>query len=258
MQKSFYLDSLYTGSYCNNRIMPAPVWAICSHVTRVSLLTPVARHSAYSADCNHSRVYWASGNLRDSRTAQSLRSMQNLHSIYKKFTGLECVPIRLEARDSAMTQTTMEQTLSNSWPRRFRITLMAYDITRVWEVGTRFILSLLILTILLGLAGGVVKTFLDLRLLLSADVEVALRKVLVDTLTLLAVVEVLKTTLAYCSDGRVRVTFIIDTVLVVMLTEVISRWFTGGEWHQFAILGGILITLGLMRIVAVRYSPAPT
>ncbi len=88
--------------------------------------------------------------------------------------------------------------------------------------------------------------------------EVALRQVLVDTLTLLAVVEVLKTTLAYCSDGRVRVTFIIDTVLVVMLTEVISRWFTGGEWHQFAILGGILITLGLMRIVAVRYSPAPT
>ena len=157
-----------------------------------------------------------------------------------------------------MTQTTMEQTLSNGWRERFRITLTNYNITRVWEAGTRFILSLLTLTILLGLAGGVVKTFLDLRLLLSSDVEVALRQVLVDTLTLLAVVEVLKTTLAYCSDGRVRVTFIIDTVLVVMLTEVISRWFTGGEWHQFAILGGILLTLGLMRIVAVRYSPAPT
>jgi uncharacterized membrane protein (DUF373 family) len=151
----------------------------------------------------------------------------------------------------------MEQTLSNGWPKRFMITLTAYDITRIWEAGTRFILSLLTLTILLGLAGGVVKTFLDLRLLLSADVEVALRQVVVDTLTLLAVVEVLKTTLAYCSDGRVRVTFIIDTVLVVMLTEVISRWFTGGEWHRFTILGGILITLGLMRIVAVRYSPAP-
>jgi uncharacterized membrane protein (DUF373 family) len=136
--------------------------------------------------------------------------------------------------------------------------LMNYDVTRAWEAGTRFILSLLTLTILLGLAGGVVKTFLDLRLLLSADVEVALRQVVVDTLTLLAVVEVLKTTLAYCSDGRVRVTFIIDTVLVVMLTEVISRWFTGGEWRQFTILGGILITLGLMRIVAIRYSPAPT
>ena len=151
----------------------------------------------------------------------------------------------------------MEQILPDSWPKRFIATLTAYDITRVWEAGTRFILSFLTLTILLGLAGGVVKTFLDLRLLLYTDVEVALRQVLVDTLTILAVVEVLKTTVAYCSDGRVRVTFIIDTVLVVMLTEVISRWFTSGEWQQFAILGGILLTLGVMRIVAIRYSPAP-
>ena len=157
-----------------------------------------------------------------------------------------------------MTQTTMEQTLSNGWPKRFVITLTSYDITRLWEAGTRFILSLLTLTILLGLAGGVVKTFLDLRLLLSTDLEVALRHIIVDALTLLAVVEVLRTTLTYSSDGRVRVTFIVDTVLVVMLTEIISRWFTGGEWHQFAMLGGIVITLGFMRIVAIRYSPAPT
>ncbi len=152
----------------------------------------------------------------------------------------------------------MEQTLSNGWPKRFIVTFTACDFTRVWEAGTRFILSLLTLTILLGLAGGVVKTFLDLRLLLSTDLEVALRHIIVDALTLLAVVEVLRTTLTYCSDGRVRVTFIVDTVLVVMLTEIISRWFTGGEWHQFAILGGIVITLGLMRVVAIRYSPAPT
>ena len=157
-----------------------------------------------------------------------------------------------------MTQTTMEQILPNNWPKRFITRLITYDITRAWEAGTRFILSLLTMTILLGLAGGVVKTFLDLQLLLSTNVEVALRQVLVDTLTLLAVVEVLKTTLAYCSDGRVRVTFIIDTVLVVMLTEVISRWFTSGEWQQFAILGGIILTLGAMRIVAIRYSPAPS
>ena len=101
------------------------------------------------------------------------------------------------------------------------------------------------------------KTFLDLRLLLSANLEVALRHIIVDALTLLAVVEVLKTTLTYCSDGRVRVTFIVDTVLVVMLTEIISRWFSGVEWQQFAMLGGILLTLGLIRVVAVRYSPTP-
>jgi uncharacterized membrane protein (DUF373 family) len=157
-----------------------------------------------------------------------------------------------------MAYAAMEQTLSNGWPKRFMDNVMGYDMPRIWETGTRFILSLLTLTILLGLAGGVAKTFLDFRLLLSTDLEVALRHIIVDALTLLAVVEVLRTTLTYCSDGRVRVTFIVDTVLVVMLTEIISRWFTGGQWHQFAILGGIVITLGFMRIVAIRYSPTPT
>ena len=157
-----------------------------------------------------------------------------------------------------MAHTLTEQTLVNGWPKRFTSALTACDCTRAWEAGTRFILSLLTLTILLGLAGGVVKTFLDLRLLLSTDLEIALRHIIVDALTLLAVVEVLRTTLTYCADGRVRVTFIVDTVLVVMLTEIISRWFTGGDWHQFAILGGIVMTLGLLRVVAIRYSPAPT
>jgi uncharacterized membrane protein (DUF373 family) len=105
--------------------------------------------------------------------------------------------------------------------------------------------------------GGVMKTFLDLRLLLTTNLEEALRHIIVDALTLLAVVEVLKTTLTYCSDGRVRVTFIVDTVLVVMLTEIISRWFSSGDWQQFVVLGGILLTLGLIRVIAVRYSPAP-
>jgi uncharacterized membrane protein (DUF373 family) len=100
---------------------------------------------------------------------------------------------------------------------------------QLWEMAIRFTLNLLIITILVGLVGGVVKTFMDLRLLLSTDLEVALRHIIVDTLTILAVVEVLKTTLTYCSDGRVRVTFIVDTVLVVMLTEIISRWFSGNS-----------------------------
>ena len=100
-----------------------------------------------------------------------------------------------------------------------------------------------------------IKTFLDLRLLFDNPVEVALRHVIVDTLILLAVVEVFKTTLTYFTEGRVKVTFIVDTILVVMLTEVISQWFKGGAILQLAVLGGILVTLAVIRILAVRCSP---
>lgn len=139
---------------------------------------------------------------------------------------------------------------------QLRQALASSDLTLLWEKGTQAVLSLLIITILVGLAGGVIKTFIGLRLLLTADIDLGLRHLIVNTLMLLAVVEVLKTTLAYFSEGRVRVTFIVDTVLVVMLTEVISQWFTGGDWQKLAILAVILMTLGIIRVLAVRFSPA--
>ena len=121
------------------------------------------------------------------------------------------------------------------------------DLTAWWIKGIKLVLSLLILTILLALTGGVIKTLLDLTLLLHNPVEVALRQIIIDTLILLAVVEVFKTTLTYFSEGRVKVTFIVDTILVVMLTEVISEWFKGVHVEQFAILGVILLALAVIR-----------
>jgi uncharacterized membrane protein (DUF373 family) len=130
-----------------------------------------------------------------------------------------------------------------------------FDFAKVWITGIKLVLSLLIFTILVALTGGVIKTFLDLRILISGPVEVALRLVIVDTLILLAVVELFKTALTYFTEGRVKVTFIVDTILVVMLTEVISQWFKDAHWTRLAFLGGILLVLGTMRILAVRWSP---
>jgi uncharacterized membrane protein (DUF373 family) len=129
--------------------------------------------------------------------------------------------------------------------------------TAWWIKGIKFVLSFLILTILFALTGGVIKTLLDLTLLLHNPVEVALRQIIIDTLILLAVVEVFKTTLTYFSEGRVKVTFIVDTILVVMLTEVISEWFKGVHVEQFAVLGVILLALAAIRVLAVRFSPTP-
>ncbi len=131
----------------------------------------------------------------------------------------------------------------------------AVDVSKLWMRGIKLALSLLIVTILAALTGGIIKTFLDLRLLFHSPVEVALRQVIIDTLIILAVVEVFKTTLTYFSEGRVKVTFIVDTILVVMLTEVIAQWFKGESLIHLAVLGGILLTLGAMRVLAVRFSP---
>lgn len=159
--------------------------------------------------------------------------------------------------------TTSPHTSSAEAPLWGRPTLAAWGVRRLaadpsllWTGGIKLVLSLMILAILAALAGGALKTLTEVRLLLDHPVEEALRRIIVDTLILLAVVELFKTTVTYFSEGRVKVTFIVDTILVVMLTEVISQWFKGGELTHLAVLGGILLTLGTMRVLAVRCSPA--
>lgn len=135
---------------------------------------------------------------------------------------------------------------------------LAADLTHFWMKGIKIVLSLLIITILLGLTGGVFRIFLNLQTLFHHPIEQALRHLIVDTLIILAIVEVFKTTLTYFSEGRVKVTFIVDTILVVMLTEIISKWFTQADITQWITLGGILVVLGIIRIVAVQWSPTKT
>lgn len=117
------------------------------------------------------------------------------------------------------------------------------------------VLSLVIVTLLTALTGGALKTLWEIRLLIDQSAEVVLRQVIVNTLMLLALVEVFKTTVTYFREGRVKVTFIVDTILVVMLTEVISQWFKGGAWQALTVLLGILLILSVVRVMAVRWSP---
>jgi uncharacterized membrane protein (DUF373 family) len=136
--------------------------------------------------------------------------------------------------------------------------LAQLDLLEVWTRGMKGVLSLVILTLLTALTGGALKTFWDIRLLLDHSAEVVLRQVIVNTLILLAIVEVFKTTVTYFREGRVKVTFIVDTILVVMLTEMISQWFKGGDWQALTVLCGVLLVLGIVRVMAVRWSPTLT
>lgn len=134
--------------------------------------------------------------------------------------------------------------------------LSKLDLMELWSWSIKGVLSLVIVTLLTALTGGALKTFWDIRLLVDHSAEVVLRQIIVNTLILLAIVEVFKTTVTYFREGRVKVTFIVDTILVVMLTEVISQWFKGGDWQALTVLCGILLVLGIVRVMAVRWSPA--
>ena len=133
---------------------------------------------------------------------------------------------------------------------------MEFNPSLFYERLARWILSLLIFAILSGMLGGVVITIIHLRLLLTMDIEHALRVVIIDALMILAVLEIFRTTLAYFSEGRVKVTYIIDTVIVVMVTEIMACWFKEFDLYKMGMLTFLALTLCIMRVFTVKYSPS--
>ena len=128
-------------------------------------------------------------------------------------------------------------------------------ITRFFESSARVLLSFLIMVIMLAILAGIGCTFYDLRLVLNGDFHAAFRSILVDILTVLAVVEVLRTALSYFTEGRVKVTYIIDTVIVTVLTEVMAFWYREMDWQEVAMIIALVLSLACIRIIAVRFSP---
>jgi len=129
------------------------------------------------------------------------------------------------------------------------------SLTRYFEMSARGALSLLIVAILMAILAGIGCTFYDLRLVFQQSFHSAFKTILVDMLMVLAIVEVLRTALAYFTEGRVKVTYIIDTVIVTVLTEVMAFWYKDMEWQKVAMIISLVLSLACIRIIAVRFSP---
>ena len=128
-------------------------------------------------------------------------------------------------------------------------------LTRWFETSAQALLFLFIVAILLTILAGTLYTLYDLRLILRDGFHHAFKPLLVDMLTVLAVIEILRTALAYFTEKRVKVTYIIDTVMVTVLTEAMAFWHREMEWKQVAMLVTLILALAATRVIAVRFSP---
>ena len=130
----------------------------------------------------------------------------------------------------------------------------------LFEAINRVLLSLMLCVLLAGMAFGILQSAADLatyaRGLFRGDIlHSALKEVMIDVLMVLAVLELFRTVKSYFTEGRVKVTYIIDTVLVVVLTEIMGFWYREVEPARIGMALALVVILMFVRIMAIRFSP---
>ncbi len=76
-----------------------------------------------------------------------------------------------------------------------------------------------------------------------------------DTVILLASLELIRVFQAYLIMGRVKVTFILDVALVVLIGELISLWYSQYTMYEVFMSVFVIAALVVLRIITMKFSP---
>lgn len=145
----------------------------------------------------------------------------------------------------------MKQTMELS-PKHERY----FDRVGLWYATLiRLGLNVLLAITCAALFTGIVKSGIDLYQNLNQPLESILQVVLLDAVFILALTEVAITILGYLKDGYVQVRYIVDTILIIMLNEVISLWFRHPSLAEAGGLAIMILTVLIVRIGVVKLAP---
>ena len=136
---------------------------------------------------------------------------------------------------------------------------MSAELGRYANVITPVILNLLamilIVVLCLWMSVGIFDLFVDLLAYSRQDWAKTAEHTIGNALMILAMFELVRTLQSYIQLGRVRVTFILDTALVVLIGELMGLWFKTHSLEKVLLVLIVIAVLVILRIVTMRFSP---
>ena len=137
----------------------------------------------------------------------------------------------------------------------WKVEVLDLKLIRLFKACVRILLCVLIIVILIAILAGIAYTIYDFHLMLNRPFKEAFKSILIDTVTLMAIIEVFRTAMAYYSEGRVKVTHIIDSVIVTILIEAMTFWYQDLNFKQLVSVVVLVLSLAVVRLIAVRFPP---
>ena len=131
------------------------------------------------------------------------------------------------------------------------------DSIKLFKKVTDSISIIFLYILLLALVMGMVKTLLDIRLIIFESLESGFNNMVTSVLTVFIVIDLFKAFVDYQENDRIRLTDITDATIFIVLREIAVGLYSKELAYQFVLsLAALLLVLSIMRVLAIKYSPA--
>lgn len=121
---------------------------------------------------------------------------------------------------------------------------------------TYCIVTIILYILLVALIAGMLRILLDIRTIAIDSIDGGFRQIVASILTLFIVIELFKTFADYSKHERIKLTYITDATILIVMREITVGLYSQSFGYQMLLaLTLLLFVLGIMRVLAVRYSP---
>ena len=130
------------------------------------------------------------------------------------------------------------------------------DHPKIFKKITDSIITIVLYVLLLALIAGMLRIILDIRTVAIDSLDGGFNKIVTNVLTLFIVIEFFKTFADYSKLERIKLTDITDVTILITMREVTVGLYSKSIGYEtiFA-LSALLLVLGVIRVLAVKYSP---
>ena len=131
------------------------------------------------------------------------------------------------------------------------------DSIKLFKRITDMISTVFLYVLLLALIVGMAKTLLDIRFILFDSLESGFNHMVTSVLTVFIVIDLFKAFVDYHEHDRIKLTDITDATILIVLREIAVGLYSKELAYEFILsLAALILVLGIMRVLAIKYSPA--
>jgi uncharacterized membrane protein (DUF373 family) len=130
------------------------------------------------------------------------------------------------------------------------------DHPKIFKKITDSIITIVLYVLLLALIAGMLRILLDIRTVSIDSLDGGFSKIVINVLTLFIVIEFFKTFADYSKLERIKLTDITDVTILITMREVtVGLYSKSFGYETIFALSALLLVLGVIRVLAVKYSP---
>jgi len=133
---------------------------------------------------------------------------------------------------------------------------------KIFDIVIRYVTTLILYILLLAVIVGVLKIFASLGSILIGlfdgnFIQISFTNIVFSVLTVFVLIDFFKAFNDYREHERIRLTYITDATILIVMREIAVGIYAQKIEYEFMLsLSVVLLVLGAIMILAIKYSPS--